>query len=108
MGQPPAAPPVYRPQAAIAGAPPAYRPQQVRSAQPKAAPSSTIQRYIEFMHPTDGRLQVSENMLFMKCADSDTNLWAKESEIMRAAGLMRNSIVTVIEGEEKTFLNERY
>jgi hypothetical protein len=108
IGQPSAAPPVYRPQAAITGAPPVYRPQQVRSAQPKAAPSSTIQRYIEFMHPTDGRLQVSENMLFMKRADSDTDLWARESEILQAAGQMRESIVTVIDGEEKTFLNERF
>ncbi|MBM3726312.1 MAG: hypothetical protein FJW40_12910 [Acidobacteria bacterium] len=106
--------PVYRPRNTLSAAPPVYRPSNRPPVQakpaghrvPAAAPA--VQRYVEFTHPTMGRLMVSENMRFLKHAGVDTDLWAQKDEVEIAASLMRDSIVTLTRGEEMTFLNETF
>lgn len=70
-----------------------------------------IQRYVEFTHPTEGRMQMSESHEFFKPAASDRELWAKRENIEIAASIMslnKGGILTVAPGPSREFLSQTY
>jgi hypothetical protein len=83
-------------------------------APPAAAAGSSggpIQRYVEFTHPTEGRMQMSESHEFFKPAASDRELWAKRENIEIAASIMslnKGGILTVAPGPSREFLSQTY
>lgn len=83
---------------------------------PQAAPAGSssggaIQRYVEFTHPSEGRMQMSESHEFFKPANSDRELWAKRENIEIAAQIMslnKGGILTVTPGPSREFLSQTY
>jgi hypothetical protein len=80
----------------------------------EAAESSSagpVQRYVEFTHPTEGRMQMSESHEFFKPAANDRELWAKRENIEIAASIMslnKGGILSVAPGPSRDFLGQTY
>ena len=81
---------------------------------PSAAGSAAggpIQRYVEFTHPTEGRMQMSESHEFFKPANAERELWAKRENIDLAAQIMsikKGGILSVAAGQAREFLSQTY
>lgn len=77
----------------------------------ESASAGPVQRYVEFTHPSEGRMQMSESHEFFKPAASERELWAKRENIDLAASIMslnKGGILTVAPGESREFLSQTY